>query len=302
MPIRALVMITVSLILGALMAMAGNQVSVIWQDVPMFGLCVAIAFVIQWLVFIPSYLKQTEHFYDLTGSVTYLSITAFICVVTFDQLDIRSMALAAMVAIWAARLGTFLFIRISKDGSDNRFDEIKPNPFRFFAAWTIQGLWVTVTASAAFVAMLSDNKQPLGMIGMVGITLWIIGFTLEAVADHQKRVFRATREITGHKFIHTGLWAYSRHPNYFGEIVLWIGVSLVALPVLSGWAYATLISPVFVFLLLTRISGLPALEKTADKRYSGDSLYEAYKANTPILVPRLTRPELQPSDSKVKVT
>lgn len=302
MATRAIVMISISLLLGTLFALAGNQVSVQWQGLPMFGLCVAIAFIIQWVVFIPSFTHQTERFYDLTGSLTYISITAFICINTFEQLDLRSMILAAMVFIWAARLGTFLFIRISQDGNDSRFDEIKPNPIRFLAAWTIQGLWVTITASAAYVAMLSQNNQPLGVIGVVGIAIWLIGFTIEVVSDHQKRVFRATKASTGQKFIHTGLWAYSRHPNYFGEILLWLGVSLVAFPVLSGWAYATLISPLFVFLLLTRVSGIPLLEKKADERFEGDSLYQAYKQNTPVLVPRLTKPTLIPNEKSVKIT
>lgn len=300
-PTRAIVMILVSLVLGLLFVLAGNQVSVSWQGLPMFGLCVAAAFVIQWLAFIPAYLRQTERFYDLTGSLTYLSITAFILSVTVQQLDPRDIILGAMVIVWATRLGTFLFIRISKDGVDNRFDEIKPNPLRFLAAWTVQGLWITVTASAAFVAMLSQNTETISWLGATGIALWLIGFTLEAVADHQKRVFKATQATTGHRFIHSGLWAYSRHPNYFGEILLWIGVSLVALPVLSGWAYVTLISPLFVFLLLTRVSGIPLLEKSADKKHGHDKLYQAYKAQTPVLIPRITKPVLL-SEQKLKTT
>lgn len=302
MPIRAIVMISISLVLGSLVALAGSQVSIQWKGLPMFALCVAVAFVIQWVAFIPAYVKQTERYYDLTGSLTYLSITAFILFVTFDQLDIRSMILGAMVIIWAARLGTFLFIRISKDGSDNRFDQIKPNPLRFLAAWTVQGLWVTITASAAYVAMLSQNVVSLGWIGYAGIAVWVIGFGIEVIADQQKRAFKATQAQTGHKFIHTGLWAHSRHPNYFGEILLWFGVSLLALPVLSGWAYVALISPVFVLLLLTRVSGIPLLEKSADKRFSGDSLYEAYKAHTPVLVPRLSKPNLRRDSNPLKAT
>lgn len=302
MPTRAIVMIVISLVLGSLFALAGNQLSIQWQGIPVFVLCVAAAFLIQWLAFIPAYLKQTEHFYDLTGSLTYLSITAFILFVSYSQLDMRSMILGAMVMIWSARLGTFLFMRISKDGSDNRFNEIKPNPVRFLAAWTVQGLWVVVTASAAFVAMLSQNSLPLGWLGLIGIVLWLIGFAIEVVADHQKRVFKKRQAETGHKFIHTGLWAYSRHPNYFGEILLWFGVSLIALPVLSGWAYATLISPFFVFVLLTRVSGVPMLEKSADARFSGDSLYESYKAQTPVLFPRLSKPAFLQDSKNLKVT
>jgi len=256
----------------------------------MFALCIAAAIMVQWIAFIPSFIKQTEHYYDLTGSLTYLSIVGFIVLANIDQLDTRSLILAAMVAIWAARLGTFLFIRISKDGSDRRFDTIKPDPLRFLSVWTLQGLWVSVTASAAFAAMVTNQPVQLGWAAIVGVVAWTVGFLMEVVADHQKRVFRSARDQKGHQFIHTGLWAYSRHPNYFGEILLWSGVSLVAFPALEGWGYMTLISPVFVFVLLTRVSGLPALERQADRRFSDDPLYQRYKAQTPVLVPRLTRP------------
>lgn len=294
---RAIKMIVISIALGSLLAWAGSQNSIEWQGLPLFAVCVGLAFVIQWLVFVPSYLKQTEHFYDLTGSLTYLSLMGFVVLVS-EQLDHRSLILAAMVTIWAARLGAFLFARISKDGSDNRFDKIKPDAVRFLAAWTVQGLWVCFTASAALAAILSEQKIALSWLAALGCLLWIVGFLLEVVADYQKRMFRARKEETGHRFIHTGLWAYSRHPNYFGEIVLWVGVSVVAFPVLSTWGYLTLLSPIFVIFLLTRVSGIPALEKNADRRFAGDPLYEAYKEHTPVLVPRLSRPVyLQESQS-----
>jgi steroid 5-alpha reductase family enzyme len=105
------------------------------------------------------------------------------------------------------------------------------------------------------------------------------------VSDAQKNRFRADPANRG-KFIQTGLWAWSRHPNYFGEIVLWIGVAIIALPVLRGWQYLTLISPVFVTLLLTRVSGVPMLERRADEKWGGQEDYEAYKARTPVLIPR----------------
>ncbi|MGB2427090.1 MAG: DUF1295 domain-containing protein [Alteromonas sp.] len=285
--LRSLVFTAIALALAAGFGLAGSQVSIEWRGFSAYALCVIFAFTIQWAGFIPAYLLQTERFYDLTGSLTYLSITAFILYVIQTELDLRDIILAAMVAIWAARLGTFLFMRISKDGIDKRFVKIKPNPFRFFTTWTIQGVWVTVTASAAFVAMLSQATVPLGWLGYIGIALWIIGLSFEAVADQQKRKFKVTQAETGHKFIHTGLWAYSRHPNYFGEILLWFGVLLVALPVLSGWAYITIISPLFVTLLLTRVSGVNLLEEAADKRFGDDPQYAKYKANTPVLVPRL---------------
>jgi steroid 5-alpha reductase family enzyme len=125
----------------------------------------------------------------------------------------------------------------------------------------------------------------LGLFALAGSLVWAFGFAIEVVADAQKSRFRADPENAG-KFIDAGLWAWSRHPNYFGEIVLWIGVAVIALPVLRGWQWVTLISPVFVAVLLTRISGVPILEKRADEKWGGQEDYEAYKERTPVLIPR----------------
>ncbi|MGD8865403.1 MAG: DUF1295 domain-containing protein, partial [Anaerolineales bacterium] len=104
-------------------------------------------------------------------------------------------------------------------------------------------------------------------------------------ADAQKSRFKADPNNEG-DFISSGLWAWSRHPNYFGEIMLWIGVALIAAPVLRGWQWVTMISPVFVTLLITQVSGVPMLEKRADETWGGQEDYEQYKKNTPVLIPR----------------
>jgi steroid 5-alpha reductase family enzyme len=196
-----------------------------------------------------------------------------------------SSLLLALVIIWATRLGTFLFRRIRKAGKDTRFDEIKPSFIRFLNTWTLQGLWVTFTLAAALAAITATTRKELDVFAAIGFLVWVFGFTFEVTADTQKSRFRADPNNKG-KFIHTGLWAWSRHPNYFGEIVLWVGVAIIALPVLRGWQWVTLISPVFVALLITRISGVPLLEKQADERWGGQEEYEAYKERTPVLIPR----------------
>ena len=245
----------------------------------------ALAFLIQWLVFIPAYLQQTEKFFDLTGSVTYITVTV-VAVLLAPEIDGRALLLLALVAIWAVRLGTFLFRRIRRDGKDGRFDALKPSFWRFLNVWTIQGLWVTFTAAAALVAITSTTRRELDLFALLGTLLWAGGFAIEVVADAQKNRFRADPANRG-QFIQSGLWARSRHPNYFGEIVLWIGVAVIALPVLRGWQWIALISPLFVTLLLTRVSGIPLLEKRADEKWGGQAAYEAYKKRTPSLIPRL---------------
>jgi steroid 5-alpha reductase family enzyme len=281
---NALVALPIVILIGLGVALAGSQGGASVFGIPIFAFSVGLAFLIQWLAFIPAYLLQNEKFFDLTGSITYISVT-IIAVLLGPVVDGRSILLLALVVIWAGRLGTFLFRRIHKAGKDARFDEIKPSFIRFLNTWTLQGLWVTFTLAAALAAITTTTRKELGLFALIGFLVWVFGFAFEVAADIQKSRFRADRENKG-KFIHTGLWARSRHPNYFGEIVLWIGVAVIALPVLRGWQWVTLISPVFVTLLLTRISGVPLLEKRADEKWGGQEDYEAYKERTPVLIPR----------------
>lgn len=276
-------------VIGALVALAGSQGGATLGGVPVFAISVGLAFLIQWLVFIPSYLFQTEKFFDLTGSLTYITVVGVsVCYSRYStELDARSILLAALVIIWALRLGAFLFTRIKKAGKDDRFDEIKPSFIRFLNVWTIQGLWITFTAAAALVGITTTTRNGLDGFAIIGFLVWTFGFAFEVIADSQKSRFNADPANKG-KFIRTGLWSRSRHPNYFGEIVLWIGVAIIAIPVLQGWQWVAMISPLFVTLLLTRVSGIPLLEKKADKKWGGQEDYDAYKKNTPVLIPRLT--------------
>jgi steroid 5-alpha reductase family enzyme len=272
-------------LIGLAVAWAGSQGGSLVWGVPLFALVVGLAFVIQWIVFIPSFVRQTEKFFDLTGSITYISVTTLALLLS-SAIDARAILLWALVVIWAVRLGTFLFRRIQKAGKDDRFDELKPSFVRFLNVWTIQGLWVTFTAAAAWVAITTTHRQELDAFAVIGLLVWMFGFAFEVIADAQKSRFNADPANKG-KFIQIGLWSRSRHPNYFGEIVLWIGVAIIALPVLQGWQWVALISPVFVTLLLTRVSGIPLLEAKADKKWGGQPEYEAYKKRTPVLIPRL---------------
>ena len=276
--------IGIAIVVGALVSWAGSDSGIKVNALPIFALCGVLAFVINWLAFIPAALHQTERYYDLVGGITYISVTLF-AVALSGELDLRAMLVAAMVMFWALRLATFLFRRISRDGKDSRFDNIKNRPLRFFMAWTIQGLWVLLTAAAALAVITGGAREPLGAIGIAGIAVWSIGILIEIVSDRQKSNFRSNPDNKG-KFINTGLWAWSRHPNYFGEIVLWTGMAIVAVPVLQGWQWATLISPVFVTFLLTKVSGIPLLEEKADQRWGGQDDYEEYKRRTPVLVPK----------------
>jgi len=266
------------------LAWAGSQGSLRAFGMPLFMFLIGLAFIIQWLAFIPAFIFQTEKFYDLTGSLTYISITAAALLLS-GSVDARTYLLAGMVMVWALRLGSFLFGRILKSGKDSRFDAIKPDFLRFLLTWTIQGLWISFTAAAALAAISAQLKVSLDGYAWVGLLVWLTGLGIEALADAQKSRFRKNPE-NKERFVQSGLWAWSRHPNYFGEILLWIGVAITSFPVLYGWQLVTLISPLFVTFLLTKVSGIPLLEKRADEKWGGQADYEAYKKKTSILVPR----------------
>lgn len=276
----------VAVLLGAGMAWAGSQGGLAWQGWPVFALCGVLAFAVQWVVFVPSFIGRTEHYFDLTGSLTYLALAGGALVAGHG--DVRALLLAGLVAAWALRLGGFLFLRVKQDGADGRFDQIKHSFPRFLMTWTVQGLWVFLTLAATLAAMTGPQAVPLGPLAALGAVLWAIGFALEVVADAQKRAFRRDPANAG-RFITTGLWAWSRHPNYAGEIVLWTGIALIAAETLSGWRWVALVSPLFVYALLTRVSGIPLLEARGRKRWGGDPAYQAYVARTPVLWPRPPR-------------
>lgn len=275
--------IVASIAIGGLLAYAGAQDGAEVGRLAVFTVCVAAAYVVNWIVFVPSWFAHTEKYFDLTGSLTYLSVTA-LAVVLSPNMDLRAWLAAAMVAVWAGRLGSFLFRRISKDGKDGRFDRMKFDFWQYLMTWTIQGLWVSLTLAAALAIITASDRASFGVLGAIGLAVWLVGFAIEVTADTQKSAFKADSANEG-RFITTGLWSWSRHPNYFGEITLWTGMLIMGIPVLSGWRWIALISPIFVFVLLTRISGVPLLERRAEKRWGSEPEFRAYTENTSVLVP-----------------
>ena len=279
--------IIASIVIGYLLALAGSQGSEEFNGLSLFAVCASVSYLMHLLIFIPSYAFQTEHYFDLTGTLSYLSALAvgFYLNPTSDPRDIL---IGLLITIWAVRLGSFLFLRIKKDGKDKRFTIMKTEFVWFLMTWTIGGLWVFLTMAAGLAAITSNETVPLGIPALVGLILWIFGFTIEIVADKQKRDFKKDMSQEN-EFITSGLWAWSRHPNYFGEITLWVGLTLIALPVLSGWQLCTLISPFFVYILLTRISVIPLLENRAIKKWGSDPEYVSYLERTPALMMKKPR-------------
>ncbi|KAJ3272282.1 hypothetical protein HDV01_005821 [Terramyces sp. JEL0728] len=213
------------------------------------------------------------------------------------QLHPRQLLVSATTIAWCLRLGCFLLYRISKHGKDSRFDQIKTNPARFFVAWFLQGVWIYLTAFPVYVVNVTPANElaPIGVLDYVGFAMWLVGFTFETVADYQKIRWQNRVGNDRHtKFINEGLWSVSRHPNYFGEMLLWAGNAVTCSSAFSHMGAVGLrtaltfaVSPVFVYQLINNLSGVNLLEKTSNKKFKDVKEYQAYKKAVPILVPLL---------------
>ena len=258
------------------------------SGVNLVGHLLVMVFVIQWIAYIPAFIFKTEKFYDLTGSLTYITAISFALYSTntSQNLDLGSLIIGAAIIIWAARLGSFLFMRIHKDKKDGRFDSIKTSFSQFFMTWTLQGMWVFICSSAALVAIASPTGVVINIIFFLGLALFVLGFAVEVIADNQKTKFRSIPENKD-QFINEGLWARSRHPNYFGEITLWTGITVMGISTFEGMNYLAIFSPVFSYLLLVYVSGVRMLEFRGHKKWGHLDEYNSYKKNTPKLIPKI---------------
>ena len=264
-----------------LLSFLGINIKSTIQGINSFTFLLLLSVLIQIIFFIPSYIFKTEMLYDLIGSSTYIVVISF-AYYSITNKTITDSILFIFVLIWGIRLGTYLFKRIQRDKEDVRFEKAKKNFFWFLQYWMGQALWVSITSCAAVISILKSENDSLNIYVIIGVLIWITGFSLEAIADLQKSKFKKG-ENTNKAFISKGLWSKSRHPNYFGEITLWIGIYIISLSSFSGIEYLTIISPIFVYVLLTKMSGINMLEKIADERYGHLKDYVQYKKNTPVL-------------------
>lgn len=280
--IRNLIITAITLLFVLLIAylsgLDGNYIFTI----PLLVFLVSVIILIQWIMFLPSYLKSTEHYFDITGSITFITVSILAFILS-DNKNIRSILLTLLIIVWATRLGIFLLKRVKAAGSDGRFDDLKDFS-TFFMVWNLQALWITFTLLSSLIIFTSNHPDNFGIYDYIGIITWISGLFIEVVADKQKSDFK--NDISNkNKFISTGLWKYSRHPNYMGEIILWTGITIIAIPLFSGWSWLGLISPAFVFIMLKFISGVRILESRADMKWGKDKEYLKYKNSTPEIFP-----------------
>jgi len=262
--------------------------SIDFEGANLVGQILVMAFVIQWIAYIPAFLFKTEKFYDLTGSLTYIGTILFALYASgsFQNLRLGSILIGLAIIIWAIRLGSFLFMRIHKDKKDGRFDSIKTSFSQFFMTWTLQGMWVFICSSAALIAIANPSGVPINSVFILGLLMFVFGFAIEVIADNQKSTFRSISKNKD-SFINEGLWARSRHPNYFGEITLWAGITVMGISTFEGMNYLAIFSPIFSYLLLVYVSGVRLLELRGHKKWGHLKDYQDYQKNTPKLIPRV---------------
>jgi steroid 5-alpha reductase family enzyme len=226
--------------------------------------------------------RRTDVVTDLSYSLTF-ALLAVVLLFTGAREPVQLLA-SLLVVIWAVRLGTYLFRRILRMKVDHRFDGIREEPLRFARFWLLQAITVAVVMLPVSYLLDRDDPPGLGAWTIAGACVWLVGLVVEAVADAQKSAFKAQEENRD-RLVASGLWRYSRHPNYFGELLVWWGLFVYAVPVLHGAAFAVVAGPVFITLPLLFVSGIPPLERGADEKYGSDPAYQAYKRRTSILVP-----------------
>jgi len=254
-------------------------------QIKLINYAVIISFLLQWTLFIPAYFFQTEKFYDISGSINYISIVIYIYYNNYitHGFNLGNLILSFLIFLWATRLGIFLFLRIQNDGEDKRFRSIKPSPAKFFMTWTLQATWVSICSLCALTGISSDSGIIINNLFFIGLTFFVIGFFIEVVADSQKTKFRKNPK-NKNTFINSGLWAYSRHPNYLGEIFIWIGISVISFSSLFNLQFATLISPIFTYVLLVYVSGVRLLEASGKEKWGHLKSYKEYIKKTPRLL------------------
>lgn len=247
-----------------------------------FLLTLIVSLALNFTLFLIAYNRQTDKLTDLAYSISFVTITLLTLAFSANR-SVMLIAAAALVCIWAFRLGGFLVYRISKTGRDRRFDTMRTSFFGFLGFWLIQAViaWVLLLP----LMLLSSTTGTFTATSGLGFVIWAIGLAIEAIADWQKFVFR--RSSSNHdKWIDTGLWRYSRHPNYFGEILVWVGIYVFVVPSLTTLAaLLALISPLAITLTLCFFSGIPLLEASAMKKWGDNPHYLTYKKRTSVLVP-----------------
>ncbi|KAK9828482.1 hypothetical protein WJX72_000234 [[Myrmecia] bisecta] len=254
--------------------------------------------------FLATAVTKSHKLTDLTGTTAFIASawTTHIINCKAHGLQLlapsKSLLLAGCVTLWGVRLAGYLFYRVLVTGEDKRLrvffprDDKEPYltgpsmfPLKLAGFWTAQSLWAWVGVLPVTVAQAVAPNAALGLVGTAALGALLVGFAWETVADVQKYVFKSKPENKD-RFISEGLYRYSRHPNYFGEILFWSSMYVLAGQPAIWRAHPWIVaSPLFTAFLLLFASGVPPLEASHNKRYGSDPHYQAYKASTNKLIP-----------------
>jgi steroid 5-alpha reductase family enzyme len=241
-----------------------------------------ISLLIQFILFIPAYLFKTDKLTDLSYSLSFivLSLFAFFS----NSYSIIKLMLLLMINFWGIRLGFYLFYRINKIGRDKRFDKIRIDFFKFSGFWLLQAMSVFIILLNSLI-LFSKNLSFISFnnLSIIGVIIWFIGLLIESVSDIQKFKFKKNNKNT---WTNTGLWKYSRHPNYFGEMLCWIGIFVFSIFYLDfKYILLSSISPILIIILLRFVTGIPTTEKRLDIKFKNNKSYKEYKQKTNLLLP-----------------
>jgi len=252
-----------------------------YMDLLLWALAVSVG--INILMFVPAFIFKTDKLTDISYGVTF-AVVALAAYFRSEQELAHTILLIAVLA-WAVRLGGFLLIRINKMGKDSRFDDMRDKFFSFLRFWLLQGVSVFVVLVAS-ILLWQETDPIVTALSWAGIVIFVLGLLLEATADYQKFLFKFSGKSKKHEWIDEGVWRMSRHPNYLGEMMVWTGLYLFVLPSLSGLAvYGGLVSPLYIIALLLFVSGVPLLEKYANKKWGKQDDFQSYKRQVPVLIP-----------------
>jgi steroid 5-alpha reductase family enzyme len=242
-----------------------------------------LSFLIQVLFFSYAAIFKTDKVTDLSYGLTFIALVVASLIKNQTFYNYQTI-IVILTILWGIRLAGYLFIRILKTKTDKRFDGIRENFWKFAQFWLLQAIAVwLISLPSTYLLSLKTNFN-FNLIMLTGLLIWLIGIVIETIADWQKFEFKNKNENKD-KIIMSGIWHYSRHPNYFGEISCWWGIFIYSASLQSNWSWLTIIGPIFITFLILFVSGIPTLEKKYQEKYKNNNLYQEYKSKTSLLIP-----------------
>lgn len=245
-----------------------------------------VIFFLQLIFFVYAVIQKTDKVTDPSYGLTFIVASITSMYLVSEYISMYKLLLLLLIVVWGLRLAIYLFVRILKTGKDERFDGIREKSLKFAGFWILQAISVFIILLPTTYVLLLEQSTYISTFSYIGFLVAISGIFIESIADMQKYIFKSQEENRG-KWIQSGLWKYSRHPNYLGEILMWLGVFIYTLPYINDWAIFTVISPMYITYLLLFVTGIPTLEKRDMERYGNNEKYLEYVHNTGILLPKI---------------